>query len=71
MTEGGSISLAGLPRTVREPSRGSANVLPYRMLYGRVPDGVIPAQRVNGRWHVSESVARDFAQALAGGQTGK
>jgi hypothetical protein len=62
----GTISLTDLPRKLREISGGSIPVPTYRVLYGRVLDGAIPAQRINGRWHVSESVARDLARALAG-----
>ncbi len=66
-----SISLTDLPRKLREITGGEVAVPTYRVLYSRVLDGTVPAQRVNGRWHVSESVARDLAQALAGGQSGK
>jgi hypothetical protein len=60
-----SISLTDLPRRLREISGGSIAVPTYRVLYGRILDGAIPAQRINGRWHVSESVARDIVKALA------
>jgi hypothetical protein len=63
-----TISLTDLPRKLREISGGSIPVPTYRVLYGRVLDGAIPARRINGRWHVSESVARDIVKALAASQ---
>ena len=66
-----SISLTDLPRRLREITGGTVPVPTYRVLYGRVLDGAIPAQRINGRWQVSESVALGLAQALAGGQSGR
>jgi hypothetical protein len=61
-----SIFLTDLPRKLREITGGNAPVPTYRVLYGRVLDGTIPAERRNGRWHVTESVAHDLAEALLG-----
>jgi hypothetical protein len=64
MTGDATISLTDLPRKLREISGGSIPVPTYRVLYGRILDGAIPAQRINGRWHVSESAARDIVKVL-------
>jgi hypothetical protein len=66
-----SISLTDLPRKLREISGGSIPVPTYRVLYGRVLDGTLPAERRNGRWHVTESAVRDLAQKVAGEQSGR
>ena len=63
-----SISLTDLPRRLREITGGTVPVPTYRVLYARVLDGTLPAERRNGRWHVSESVARDIVKALAAPQ---
>jgi hypothetical protein len=60
------IALTDLPRKLREITGGKALVPSYRVLYGRVLDGTVPAERRNGRWQVSESVARDLAKGLLG-----
>lgn len=62
-----TISLADLPRKLREFTDGKAMVPSYRVLYARVLDGTVPAERHNGRWHVTETVARDLANSLLGG----
>jgi hypothetical protein len=43
----------------------------YRVLYARVLDGTLPAERRNGRWHVTESAVRDLAREVTGEQSGK
>lgn len=59
-----TIPLADLPRRLREITGGKAPVPSYRVLYGRVLDGTVPAERHNGRWHVTEAVARGLANNL-------
>lgn len=66
MTDEASISLTDLPRKLREITGGKAAVPSYRVLYARVVDGVLPAERHNGRWRVTETVARDLAESLLG-----
>jgi hypothetical protein len=65
------ISLTDLPRRLREITGGTVPVPTYRVLYARVLDGTLPAERRNGRWHVTESAVRDLAQEVAGVQSGK
>jgi hypothetical protein len=66
-----SISLTDLPRRLREITGGTVPVPTYRVLYARVLDGTLPAERRNGRWHVTESAVRDLAQHVVGEQSGK
>ena len=63
------ISLTDLPRRLREITGGTVPVPTYRVLYARVLDGTLPAERHNGRWHVTESAVRDLAQKVAGEQS--
>jgi hypothetical protein len=66
-----SVSLTDLPRRLREITGGTVPVPTYRVLYARVLDGTLAAERRNGRWHVTESAVRDMSQKVAGEQSGR
>lgn len=43
----------------------SAATPSYRALYGKVLDGELPAQQVNGRWQVDRADLRAIAKKLS------
>jgi hypothetical protein len=60
------IGLSQLPRTLRD--RYTGRVPSYRLVYSAILNGEIPAQRLNGRWHVLASdvgtIAEHFGLSL-------
>jgi len=67
VTGAATIALTDLPRKLREITGGTATVPSYRIIYGRVLDGAISAERRNGRWYVTDAVVREIASSLSAG----
>ncbi len=62
MTNPDRVALSALPRELTAfTGRPSPN---YRRLYALTLDGVIPAQQVNGRWHVLRADLAQVANLL-------
>jgi hypothetical protein len=57
------ILLTGVKREA-EKIVGATIAVPYRKLYEMALNGDIPAEQINGRWHVERSNIRAVANAL-------
>jgi hypothetical protein len=49
----GRIPLTDVPRAIREEVKDTASAPTYRRIYVAILNGSIPAEQINGRWHVS------------------
>lgn len=64
------IQLAQLPRELRdaadliEREQTALNRVRYKNLYGAVVDGLVPAERVDGRWYVRRRSLPTIAQTF-------
>jgi hypothetical protein len=50
------IPLTIVPRAIREAVKDSSTAPSYRRIYVAVLNGSIPADQINGRWHVSANL---------------
>jgi hypothetical protein len=50
------IPLTVVPRAIRDAVQDSETAPSYRRIYVAVLNGSIPADRINGRWHVSSNL---------------
>jgi hypothetical protein len=57
-----AILLTGLKREAEK--LGSPIPVPYRKIYAMALNGEIPADQINGRWHVERSNIRAIADTL-------
>jgi hypothetical protein len=57
-----TIPLPEVPRALRAATGAS---VPYRMIYAAVLDARIPAEKLQGRWHVARADLPRIAQVLA------
>ena len=45
--------ITAVPRALLDVVKDKRSAPSYRQIYGAVLDGAIPAERINGRWHVN------------------
>ena len=71
------IPLAQLPRELREAAdliereRVALNRVRYQTIYGYVVDGMVPAERIGGRWAVRRSDLPKLAAVLGSAKLGR